>query len=169
MSQFVLAITGPTGSGKSSVAARLAKQTDNCVNIDADHIKHFVVNPFDYEESGGIKQWELVGENIGLVAKNFIDNGYNVIINGYINEPAWNKVNDYIKFTHKVLLLPELEVASERDVQRHKDAVMGPDAVGVHHNYFSNDPFYSDFVKIDSTTLSVDETVKQVSELIHGN
>mgnify|MGYP003591616781 FL=1 len=43
---FVLAITGPTGSGKSTVSEKLAKQIDRCVNIDADHIKHMIVSGF---------------------------------------------------------------------------------------------------------------------------
>ena len=42
MSNFVLAITGPAGSGKSTVATRLAKQIEKCVNIDADYVKHMV-------------------------------------------------------------------------------------------------------------------------------
>ena len=47
---FVLALTGPAGSGKSTIAEKLAKQIDRCVNIDADHIKHMIVSGFFKDE-----------------------------------------------------------------------------------------------------------------------
>ena len=52
---FVLALTGPAGSGKSTIAEKLAKQIDRCANIDADHIKHMIVSGFfkDDKKAGG--------------------------------------------------------------------------------------------------------------------
>jgi len=158
--QFILAITGPAGSGKSTVASLLAKQIDNCVNIDADHVKHMVANPFIYDDSiEGIKQWELLGDNIGALATNFINSGYSVIINGYINEPAWRKILEHVQLTHKMLLLPTIEEVIKRDSLRQKDYVMGEEAVREHYDYFSTSHFFDDFSRLDTSEQTNEETV----------
>ena len=92
-----IAITGPTGSGKTTTAQLLAQKIDKSVNIDADHVKHFIVNGFVYDSSEtGIDQWKLLGSNIGMLAKSYLDQNYTVIINGYINEPAWGEITKVI-------------------------------------------------------------------------
>jgi len=69
---LVLAITGPAGSGKSTVAKIIANDINLCVNIDADYVKHFIVNGFIYDNSEkGVKQWELLGKNIGQLAEKY--------------------------------------------------------------------------------------------------
>ena len=93
---FVLALTGPAGSGKSTIAEKLAKQIDRCVNIDADHIKHMIVSGFfkDDKKAGGwsFSEWGLVGDSIGILVANFHKEDYRVVINGYIDEPAWTNI-----------------------------------------------------------------------------
>lgn len=165
MSSFVLALTGPTGAGKSTVGEEIAKSFDRCVNIDADHIKHMIVSGFN-EDGTTFHEWELVGDSIGLLAHNFIDHGYDVVINGYIDEPAWTAIEKHAAITHKVLLLPEISVVKERDAGRSPDIQMGTDSVEEHHEYFSTDPFFKDFIALDTSNQSVDETVQQVLTII---
>ena len=166
MKPFILAITGPAGSGKSTIASRLAKEVNQCVNIDADVVKHMIVNGFIYgNDIKGISQWELLGTNIGMVAKNFQDAGYNVVISGYLKDVSWENVEKYITFDHKVLLLPHINTVTQRDAGRHEDYQMGAEAVQEHHNYFSSSSFYNDFVKIDSTEHSIDETLNEIKGL----
>jgi hypothetical protein len=168
MKPFVLAITGPTGSGKTTVATELAKQINNCVNIDADTVKHMIVTGFIYGDSAeGIPQWELLGANIGMLAKNFQDAGYGVIINGYINEPAWNNIQRCVTLDRKVLLLPHVDTITRRDAGREADIQMGEETVKEHHGYFSGAAFYQDFVKIDSTSHSLNETVQAIKDVIN--
>ena len=104
---FVLALTGPAGSGKSTIAEKLAKQVERCVNIDADHIKHMILSGFfkDDKNAGGwsFSEWGLVGDSIGLLVANFHKEGYSVVINGYIDEPAWTNIEQHLTITHKIL------------------------------------------------------------------
>ena len=172
--RFVLAITGPSGSGKSTVADRLAKQLKRCVNVDADHIKHMIVSGFSYElkpdgtKKWNFNQWELVGDSLGLLARNFLDNSYNVIINGYLDEQAWLELQKHVILTHKVVLLPHIDMAVKRDSERSGDLAMGKSMVEEHHDYFSNNRFYRDFVKIDSTNHNTEETVHMIIDMLES-
>jgi len=160
---YIIAITGPTGAGKSIVATQIAKEIDKCVNIDADVVKHFIENGFIYDESPqGVEQWRLLGKNIGQLAKNFQESGYNVVINGYLNEPAWENIQLFVKLDQKLLLLPSVETTVKRDQGRSIETTMGEDAVKSHATYFSTNLYYSDFVKIDSTNQTVDQTVEVI-------
>jgi predicted kinase len=167
---FVLVITGPTGSGKSTVAEKVAKRFDDCVNIDADHIKHMIVSGFYKDENNpggwGFNQWGLVGDSIGLLARNFLDAGYHVIVNGYMDKPAWTNLQKHITFTHKILLLPHLDTVTQRDAGRNENVRMGDKAVNEHHVHFSANNFFKDFLKIDTTNHSADETVSEVMEIV---
>lgn len=164
----VIAITGPAGSGKSSVGEKLAKKLDKCVNIDADHIKHMIVGGFYKDDTNpggwGFSEWGLVGDNIGLLAKNFQEKGFDVVINGYIDEPAWTNIEEQVKLTHRFLLLPDLETTKARDKQRSGDQPMGGSVVDEHHEHFSSSDLYRDFLKIDSTGHSIDQTVAEIME-----
>ncbi len=169
---MIIAITGPAGAGKSTVAKKLAKKRDKTVNIEADQVKHFIQSGFSYElDSDGNKiwsftEWVLAGESIGLLAENFQKKGFEVIVNGYIPEVAWREILKKVKLTHRFLLLPGLATVVMRDKQRSGDEPMGSGVVKEHHEYFSNSDFYKDFKTIDSSEHSVDETVNEILEAL---
>lgn len=169
---MIIAITGPAGSGKTTVAKALTKKLPNSVNIEVDHVKHFIKNGFRIEhwpsgkEKWVFEQWSLVGDSIGLLAKNFQDKGHDVIINGYMDEAAWKAVLEHVQLNYKFLLLPNFDTILERDAQRSGYDIMGKEAIQEHHDDFANNPYYKSFTKIDSTEHSVDETVALILEKI---
>jgi len=170
MKKFVLALTGPTGSGKTTVAEKLSKQLDKCVNIDADHIKHSIPSGFYKDESnpGGwsFNRWKLVGKSLGLLAKNFQVEGYDVIINGYIEVEAWDEIEKIISISHKVLLLPELVKNQKRDNGRSDEIKMGKESVKAHQDYFRSNDYYHGFTKLDSSNDTIEETVENIKKII---
>ena len=93
--------------------------------------------------------------------------GYNVIINGYIAESAWETIYKNIKFTHKFLLLPDLDTVKDRDGRRLGDLPMGDEVVALHHRYFSQSDFYKDFILIDSSSENEAATCQRLQTKIH--
>ncbi len=170
MDKFIAVITGPGGSGKSTVTQKVVDEIPSCVNIKVDDVKHFIsFKDFDYEDNPkGIKQWRLLGNNLGLLAKNFQKNGYRVIINGYLNEPAWEELEKQIRLTHKILILPEVETVIQRDSKRPKDR-LDEATIRRHYQYFSDGKYFGDFTKVDSTHMSVEQTAERVLEIIGKN
>lgn len=170
MSKFVIAITGPTASGKSTVAKHLSKGINRCVNIDVDYVKHFVASPFIYDSSDeGVEQWRLLGSNVGSSAEKYQKAGYNVIINGYLSVDAWKSLLSHVKLSHRVLLTLDVAKNEKRDVGRSEESIMGKGWVKKHHKFFSEEPFFRDFVLIDSTNHKVEDTVTEIARLLGQN
>jgi hypothetical protein len=163
---FVLALTGPGGSGKSTIARILAGRLPECVNIEADHVKHFIVSGFRYDEPEGVDQWRLLGANLGMLATNYEAAGYNVIVNGYLTVEAWQALFDRVTPTHRVLLLPVFEMVLARDAARPADDRLGEDELRRFHTFFYDHPIFKDFVAIDSTNLTVEESAAAVEGLL---
>lgn len=170
MNKSVIAITGPAGAGKSSVAIRLAQLIEKSTHIDADNVKHMIESGFTKEvKSNGDKiwhysEWELVGEGIGLLTKLFLDTNHTVIINGYIDEVSLIHIEKHAHIDNKLILLPDLDTVIHRDTLRPKGYQMGRTMVSQHHEHFSSSAFYKDFIKIDTSHQTLEETVKLIKE-----
>jgi hypothetical protein len=79
---------------------------------------------------------------------------------------GWEALEKQVSLTHKILLLPHVEETKNRDKQRTSHDTMGDKAVQEHHDYFSSNAFYNDFIKIDSTKQTIDETVAAITKLL---
>ena len=164
---MLIALTGPTGSGKSTVAKALCQKFDKCVRLDVDRVKHFVVSGFLYDESmEGKKQWELCSKNVVDLAKNFYSEDYTVLIEGFFSKEEWEYVFAHLPETKPFLLLPNESVIIKRDKSRDPKWAMGEVAVQEHLKEFENS-FYDDFNQINSSDTTVDETVEMICTYLY--
>lgn len=165
----IIAITGPTGSGKTSVSLALAKKLDKCVFIEVDHIKHMIISGFykDTNEKWLYSEWSLLGETIGIICKNFVDKGFNVVVGGYLHNEAWDELERQVIIDHKFVLNPSKETIKIRDVERDSKYYMGVEAIQEHIDYIENNELFKDFTTIDSSEQTVDETVDYILSRIN--
>jgi adenylate kinase family enzyme len=167
MNKLVVLIVGPAGAGKSTLAENLSRKLHPSVNLKVDEFKDFIVNKFIYGPSEeGAKQWAILGDNIGMVAKNFHQAGYNVIISGFMRDPALENMMKHLSFSHKILLLPDLNEAESRDATRPKGRQLGPEGIKEHYEYYQSSDKYKDFTKVDSTSLAAEETAEEVLKIL---
>lgn len=116
---------------------------------------------------GGFTEWELTGESIGLLAQNFLNAGHSVVINGYLDKGAWAHLERHVNLPYKILLLPQLSTVLEWDSGRNEDVKMGLEAVKEHHAHFSTDDFYRDFIILDSTHQTAEQTVVEILSILN--
>jgi hypothetical protein len=166
---MIILISGPIGAGKSTIARQLAKSLDNSVVIDIEHVNcMFAQRP--HGNTGQIEpkwlnfdSWHQSGEAIGVLARHFAGKECNMIIQGHVNELLLNGIDDYAQITHKILLLPSVETATERDQNR--SSTIGHKAVQQHYEFFIESLFDS-FSKIDSSNQKATETVAKIRNLL---
>ena len=165
----VVAITGPTGAGKSTIARRFCETTDSWATVEVDELKRFLVSDFLYDTSNeGLKQWRLLGENAGLIAENLLRAGYNLLVEGFLDAAGWQAVEERVTLNAKLLLDPMPEVAIARDSERDEDDRMGADAVRQHIRYFEHEPYFESFTRIASTNQDVDGTLRDLKAHLSG-
>lgn len=155
-------ITGPTASGKSTISKELCKKFDKCVRIDIDRVKHFVERGFIYDKSvEGKKQWELCAKNVALLAKNFKDNGYVVVIEGVLLF-GWSIIDKILKCDNKILILPDKEALYVRNTKREEKFRMTNGEIDEHVQMFSEKKFSKKFLVLNNTDWTINKTVDEI-------
>jgi predicted kinase len=159
-------ITGPCGSGKSTITEELAKKSKYGVVINVDKIRHLIKGGYEVpwaKTSKAKKQKNLAINNACSLARNFLKEGVNVFIDDVIYEKEainlYRKIlGNEIKF---FLLLPNKEVLVARDSARTQDSIMGARVVEL-HELFNKNKNKIDWHIIDNSNLTIDETIEQI-------
>jgi adenylylsulfate kinase-like enzyme len=161
----IIIITGSTASGKSTVAKLLCKEYSKCVRLDVDRVKHFVESGFKYNETKeGKAQWYLCTKNIVLLAKNYLKNGYVVVIEGVLrNQENWQIIFEELKPQHKFLLLADKKYLYLRNSKRDKKFKMLKKDIDEHIKEFGHNFYHKYFTVVNN--IDLEKTVDYVSKV----
>lgn len=130
MPDGVLLVTGPPGSGKSSVAHAIASLVDRGAHLDADVLQLLMVTGRARRgESGDTAvdaQIDLRWENLAALARNYRRAGFLPVIDDALND--LDRLQRLVTAVapeqlHLVVLDPPVEVALRRDAGRGEAAV----------------------------------------------
>lgn len=165
----LILITGAPGAGKSSVSRALAKRLPKSTVISGDDIRELVIggfkSPADHWTDEHRMQYYLSFENEAAVAKNFIRNGFKVIIEDVIHTTLIDKWNEYFQDipNEKFLLSPSKDVILHRNKTRDKHLVEQ-----IIHTLFPHmsPEKYPSWHVIDSSNQTIDETADEIQKIL---
>jgi len=154
--------TGPCAAGKNTIATLLAHSVDRGVHIDVDRLRAMVVHPhkapWDGEE--GEVQEKLAIENSCLLAKQFIQGGYSVVITNLLSDSTVRLYQNLLeKYPFRiVLLMPTFEEVKKRDITRGQR--LTDDEFSMLYKHQEQFTLYD--IKVDNTYLMPEEVVRML-------
>lgn len=168
----IIVITGSPGTGKTTTASIIAKETDmdKSVHMHTDDFYHFLSKgaiPPHLPESN--EQNLVVIEAFLEAAKRYARGGYDVIVDGIIGpwflEPWRNLAREHYE-VHYIILRANREQTLKRALGRSKlDRETNLELVETMWEQFSNLGIYESNV-VDTSTHTIQETVCAVREKI---
>ena len=160
-------ITGPTGVGKSTISEIIAKNSSKSALVEGDTIYHLV--------SGGyVCPWlennhlDVFWENSIDIITNFISRDYDVVFNYIILKKDIENLTKKLKELNLdleikfIVLTVDEETIVKRDKLRPIDCQMGERSIILLNEF--RDQNYDLKNILDTTHLTVEETVKQIKE-----
>lgn len=167
---FICLITGPAGSGKSSVSKELAGKFERSAVIEVDTLRHMIkggyVRPWPYNEEVEL-QLSLSVKNACGMANNFLEKGFNVFIDDVVGQKILKQYSDFFKDKNfKVfLLMPSVEALLQRFDNRGDNKDLRERTIELHKSFFEKkDQLNCQVVNSSDQTLeeTVDEIYKEI-------
>ncbi len=167
---FVCLITGPAGSGKSSVSKALAEKFERSAVVEVDTLRAMVkggyVRPWPYNEEVDL-QLSLGAKNACNMATNFLEKGFNVFIDDVVGRKLLGQYTEYFndKNFKAFVLLPSAESLLKRFDDRGDNQELRERTIELHKKFLEKKEVLN-WQVIDSSNQTLEETVKEIYGLI---
>jgi len=165
----ILILTGPTGTGKNTIAESLSKKKERCAVIDVDLLRLMVKSPHKAPWQGeeGHKQQLLGVSNACLLAKEFIKNNFSVIVLDVLSDETAKIYKETLaQYQPKIiLLLPSWQEIVRRNKTR--KAKLTDEELKMVYKQQTNFKTFDE--KIDNSNLSAEETADNLSKFINDD
>lgn len=162
-------ITGAPGAGKSTTAMALAPKLEPVAEVYAGEIRHRL-RPYEFpwKEPEGKKQFRLGVDSACAVARIYLSNNYNVIMNDVLIPEAYVKykklLSDFDGIT--ILLKPPLKTALIRNKAREK--TIPEERIIEAYKYFESfEPNKFNMI-LDNGEQSLNEVTERILQYIKG-
>jgi|SRR3989344_2663274 len=163
----LIILNGPTGTGKNTIAEIVAQKREKCAVIDFDVLRNMFRKPHKtpWDGEAGYKQNVLGLEHACMLAKSFLDNGYDCIILDVLYDETANLYKEKLKEYKPVLvlLLPTWEEIKRRNETR--PPRLKAEELEMVYKQQSELQVYDK--KIDNTDLSPEEVALKIVELMN--
>jgi len=167
---FICFITGPAGSGKSSVSKALAKKFERSAVIEVDTLRGMIkggyVRPWPYNEEVEL-QASLIVKNACDMANNFIEKGFSVFIEGTAGRKMLEQYSSSFKDKNfkAFLLMPSLEALLKRFDERGDNKELRERTIELHRQFIDKKDTLNCQI-IDSSNYTLEETVDEIYKAI---
>ena len=167
---FICFITGPAGSGKSSVSKALANKFERSAYIEVDNLRAMIkggyVKPWPYNEEVEL-QASLIVKNACDMANNFTEKGFNVFIEGTAGRKMLEQYSSFFKDKNfkAFLLLPSVDSLLKRFDDRGVNEELRKRTVDL-HKQFSEKKDELNCQIINSSNQTLEETVDEIYKSI---
>jgi guanylate kinase len=163
---FVCLITGPAGSGKSSVSKALAEKFERSAVIEVDTLRHMIkggyVRPWPRNEEVDL-QLSLCVKNACDIASNLLEKGFCVFIEDVVGKKLLEQYSNFFKDKDfkAFLLMPSVDALLKRFDEREDDAELRARTIELHKS-FSEKKDELNCCVIDSSDQTLEETVDEI-------
>ncbi len=167
---FICLITGPAGSGKSSVSKALASKFERSAVIEVDTLRHMIkggyVRPYPYNEEVEL-QLSLCTKNACDMATNLLEKGFNVFIDDVVGRKILEQYSNFFKDKNfkAFLLMPSLEALLKRFDDRGDNKELRERTIELHKS-FSEKQDKLNCLIINSSNQTLEETVDEIYKSI---
>ena len=167
---YICLITGPAGSGKSSVSKALANKFERSAVIEVDIIREIIksgrVRPYPYNDEVDL-QLSLSAKNACDMANNLIEKGFSVFIDDIVGRKLLEQYSSFFKNKNfrAFLLMPSLEALLRRFDDRGDNKELRERTIELHKS-FSEKQDKLNCLIINSSDQTLEETVDEIYKSI---
>lgn len=166
---------GPPGAGKTALAEYFAKQSKAGADIDIDRIRHLQKGGIcrTSNEQAFFDQKRLAYINTRCLINNFREHEVETFVADTILDPkiviAYQDELGNLENSYHFLLLPNIEVAKERNKKREQYKIMEDDVIGKYFRFASETTLPLNWIVIDNSNQTIEETAEIIRTKIVDN